>query len=47
MSQQTIDKEIQQQVEEIWKENEKDPFDMSVANAMANENVSMAIKNNK
>ena len=43
----SIDIEIKQYMKDFWEENEKNPFDMKVANAMANENVSMAIKNNK
>ena len=42
-----VDNEVEQYMKEVWEENKKNPFDMKVANAMANENVSMAIKNNK
>ena len=43
----SIDKEIEQMIEDNHQQNKKNPYDMKVANAMANENVSMAIKNNK
>ena len=42
-----LEKEAEQLVFEIHEENEKKIYDMSVANAMANANVSMEIKKNK
>ena len=41
-----IDREVEQFVLNRHKENKINPFDMSVANAMSNENVEMAIKKN-
>ena len=38
---------MEQLIEDNYQQNQKNPFDMKVANAMSNENVSMAIKNNK
>ena len=43
----SIDKEMEQLIEDNYQQDKKNPYDMSVANAMANENVSMTIKNNK
>ena len=42
-----MEKEAEQLVFQIHDENEKKIFDMSVANAMSNGNVSMEIKKNK
>ena len=42
-----IDEEIEQFMMNRFKENEKNPFDKSVVNAMANANISMELKKNK
>ena len=42
----SIDKEVKQLVFDNHEQNKKNPFDMSVANAIANDNVSMEIKKN-
>ena len=42
----SIDKEVEQLVFDNYEQNKKNPFDMSVVNAMANANVSMEIKKN-
>ena len=42
----SIDRDMEQLVEANYQENKKNPFDMSVANAMANANVSMEMKKN-
>jgi hypothetical protein len=41
-----LEKDMEQWVEAITEERKKNPFDMSVANAMANSNVEMSIKKN-
>ena len=42
----SIEKEMVQWVDELEKQKQEKIFDMSVANAMANSNVSMEIKKN-
>ena len=42
----SIEKDMEQWIDEKEKLNKEKIFDMSVANAMANENVSMEIKKN-
>jgi hypothetical protein len=42
-----IDKDIEQLVENNYQENKKNPFDKSIVNALANENLEMSIKQNK
>ena len=42
----SIDRDMEQLVEANYQENKKNPFDMSVANAIANANVSMEMKKN-
>jgi|TARA_B100000287_G_scaffold417009_1_gene452350 hypothetical protein len=42
-----IDKDIEQLIFDNHEQNKKNPYDKSVVNAMANENVSMEIKKNK
>ena len=41
-----LEKDMEQWVDAITEERKKNPFDMSVANAMANSNVEMSIKKN-
>ena len=41
-----IDKDIEQLVENNYQENKKNPFDKSIVNALANENLEMSIKQN-
>ena len=41
-----IERDMEQWVDEISKQREQNPFDEKVANAMANSNVEMSIKNN-
>ena len=43
----SIDREVEQLVFDNYEQNKKNPFDMKVANAMANANVEMTIKKNK
>ena len=42
-----IDADMEQLVEENYQEMQKNPFDKSVANAMANQNLEMSLKQNK
>jgi len=42
----SIEKEMEQWIDEMEKQREKNPFDMKVANALANGEVEMSIKNN-
>jgi|TARA_R110002050_G_scaffold26264_1_gene69413 hypothetical protein len=42
----SIEKDMEQWIDEMEKQREKNPFDMKVANAMANDNVEMSIKKN-
>jgi len=42
----SIEKDMEQWVEEITKQRKQNPFDETIANAMANSNVEMSIKNN-
>ena len=42
-----IDRDMEQLVEENYKESQKKVFDNSVANALSNENLKMSIKQNK
>ena len=45
-NQTAIEKEMEQWIDEMEKQREKNPFDMKVANALANGEVEMSIKNN-
>ncbi len=42
----SLEKDMIQWVDEMTKQREKNPFDMKVANAMANGEVEMSIKKN-
>ena len=42
----SLEKDMVQWIEEMEKERQKNPFDMKVANALANGEVEMSIKNN-
>ena len=41
-----LEKDLDKWIDEIHKERQKNPFDTTIANAMANDNVSMEIKKN-